>query len=125
MLVDLDERAVDHQDAKVKLSFERCEQLREDAPVRPSSEALIHGDPLAVALREIPPWCAGPGDPQDAFDGRAMAVLVGPAAAAQRRQQGRYSLPLLVGQCLPRHGSDSTNCRSLHVAELLFDPDLS
>src|SRR5271169_6685053 len=45
-----------------------------NAGLAPASEALVHGHPLAVLLRNIPPGRAGAQVPQDAVDDGAVVV---------------------------------------------------
>ena len=55
MLVNLDERAVHHDDADVEVGNQVPENVVEDAGPDPSAEPLVDRPPFAEPLREIAP----------------------------------------------------------------------
>lgn len=86
VLVNLDERTVDHHHVKPELGCQRCKNGVKDAATNPSVEPLIHRTPLAELRREVPPGSAGTGAPEDTLNGGAVILDVWPALAVFVRQ---------------------------------------
>lgn len=89
MLVDLDEGAVNHDHAQVKLGVQGRKNGVKDAALDPAVEALVDGDPLAELRGKIAPGRSGAGDPENTLDGGTVVLGVGaatmPALAWEKR----------------------------------------
>src|SRR5215469_11599675 len=69
-----------------------------DAGFAPASEALVHGHPLPVLLRNVSPGRAGADAPEDAVDDGAVVLRRPALAPALRRQQIPQQTPFRFAQ---------------------------
>jgi len=93
--MNLDEGPIYEHNVQVQLPSNGLEDGINDPRLYPAVESLVDGDPLAKVGREVSPGSAGPRNPQDTFEGVAVALDVGTAiAAAFRREQGLDTFPL-------------------------------
>jgi hypothetical protein len=67
----------------------------------PTAEALIDARPSTVALGQVAPGCAGPGDPKHAID-EAPVVAARPPGRGTGQQQLQVP-PLPIGQITSLH----------------------
>jgi len=94
VLVEADDRAVDHLDTGATPVRQRIEQLVPDAGASPSDEAVVAGRVGAEAFRKVAPWCSGLQDPENAVDD--PAIVNARDAARLVRQKGADRCPFGV-----------------------------
>jgi hypothetical protein len=112
MLVRPDNRRVEQQGLQVGQA-NRLKQSFPNAALRPPIEALIHRIPLAVALGQIPPWGAGPGNPNDSVDKPTIVFAVSAWISFLAWQEVLDQNPLLVREFVTAHGSASLPVRKM------------
>lgn len=91
-------RAVDHLQ-RIQFAAAIGERLQHNVPYTgkaPAAELPPHRVPVAELFRQIAPWRAGAGDPENAVQHAAMVVRRPPAACRGHRQERREDRPFIV-----------------------------
>ena len=68
MAVNLDDGGIYHGVFAVGIGIEGLKDLGENPAFNPTAVTLEHAVPVAKFGRQIAPWAAGTGNPQDGFD---------------------------------------------------------
>lgn len=101
-----------HRAGCVLVYLDVFEQLRPGAVRLPAGEAFVDGLSGAVAVRHVPPGCAGSQAPQHAVDDLPV-VPPWPSPSVSSRQQGRCPLPRRFRQFSPADGRIHARTRSV------------
>ena len=96
--MDPDVRRVDEDVFEIGIIRQSLENPLPDALLRPAPKARVDGEPFAEVLRQIPPGCAGPRDPQHSFDKHSIVARGGAGITRLARQLWRNPFPLLLAQ---------------------------
>ena len=103
MLMDLDERAVDHDCSELQVLVEDLKNSVKHSAFDPAVESLIYRIPVPEHFGQVPPWSAGAGDPEDALKGEAVVLSGASRVLAFPWEQGLDLPPLPVGEHESHH----------------------
>jgi hypothetical protein len=110
MLMDPDDRAVDHAVFEVGVLGQLVEKTLPYTLPSPPPEARVNAVPLAELIGQIAPRRPGAHDPQDRLHKQAIVLSTPTRVAHLARQFRCHPCPLLVAQDFSNQGSSPPIC---------------
>jgi len=101
MLMHPDDRAIDHRVLEIWSARQLLKDPVEHVLLRPTTEPLEDGVPVAIAVRQVPPRRTRSDHPKNGFEKLSIIRARAPRITDLARKQRRYPLPLLVAQTCP------------------------
>ncbi len=101
MLMHPDDRAVDHRVLEIRIARQPLKDPLEYVLLRPTTEPLEDGVPVAIGGRQVPPRRTRSDNPKNGFEKLSIIRARAPRITDLARKQRRYPPPLLVAQTCP------------------------
>src|SRR5450756_3244632 len=105
MLMSAHDGGIDHHLFVVCIPCQQLEKARETAARRPSTEALVHGLPVAETRRQVSPGDSRSIPVKNGFDEQPVVRCIAADMAFTAGQKILDPLPLVVSQSKALHGS--------------------